>query len=687
MKRFFIIFCCLCFSWSQGQTVYKYYMYLDSSSSAPVFTKSGAYSVYVGTNPALQTFFSNYSIISFSKAIPSSDLEIFSKVLVLETESSTLANALVTNYPATYLHYDDITNDHIELTSTYPNDYGTTSPNPNLGAAVIRKDLDYINASKAWDVTDGSGSVFGLSDARIKADDPDFAGIVTFAGTGSYQNVNYSPGNDTSFHGTYVGGIAAALGNNAYGSTGICYKCHIVAASFSGGTDAHGIHVSGYDNLMALYNAGATVINMSWANTVQNYSDGYRDVEQGVIHFLEAHGVVLVASAGNYSSYQTIADNFCNGFRGTVFSFPACYDGVISVSDHALQYPLVLPLVQDNTTHPDFCCISPTGIPCFGAYEGQVGGTADGTDPNHPVGVLVNGWPDACSHGLVPRHTTNPLVDIMAPSYQFNFARFAEVGIIESTNAATSAAAPHVSGTASLMQAANRCITPAEVDAVLKLTSKDIEQLSFNQIYAGNIGAGALNTGDAVVFVDEMKKTTGTAVIQNHIFYRFNFDLQNIHNNLNLQDVTFSDDNVSDFRAKNQIRLLPGTILRPNTTGRMHLSTDLAMNTTCSSGARHSNSNNQDSSKNEAKSKVFLFPNPNTGTFEILLNDIPYLQNQNIKINVIDINGRIIHEETFKTDNNSNFQIPLNINSISNGIYFVKLSTSNYSETLKFIKK
>jgi hypothetical protein len=55
------------------------------------------------------------------------------------------------------------------------------------------------------------------------------------------------------------------------------------------------------------------------------------------------------------------------------------------------------------------------------------------------------------------------------------------------------------------MLSVNGCLYPNEVDNILKLTSKDVEQLSFNQIFQGQIGAGVLDAGDAVTFVNEMK--------------------------------------------------------------------------------------------------------------------------------------------------------------------------------------
>jgi hypothetical protein len=80
------------------------------------------------------------------------------------------------------------------------------------------------------------------------------------------------------------------------------------------------------------------------------------------------------------------------------------------------------------------------------------------------------------------------------------------------------------------------------------------------------------------------------------------------------------------------------------------------------------------------KSNSFiLFPNPNSGSFKIKLNE-------NIKepvnIDVYNVLGQNIYSEKKIKDKQ---EIPLELNSLNQGIYFVNLSDQNFSETVKFV--
>lgn len=682
-------------------------MYLNNSTDAPVFVKQGNYLVYAGTNSSLQTFFNNYKIIKFNKAFPSTTWESFSRVLILETESNTLANNLMLNYPSIYRKVEDFTNENIQLMS-YPNDYGTTAPSsvPQLGAVVSRLDLDYINVAKAWSISTGNGVSIGISDAKINTTDRDFFGRVNFLGTSSFQNLPYVPGlvGINSWHGTGSAGIAAAKGDNAHGSAGVCYNCNIIGTDFSS-----------YDNLLVLAQAGVRVINMSWTDVrsvpyIRGASNATYENQQMAIDTLVSHyKVVLVGASGNDSSYQRpaidnvqTAEYFCEtgsqsgpNFTGKRYGYPASYDNVISVSSVNYKYPLVLPLSNSSLSYVS-TSPPPYNIPCHD-IQGTVG-TADATDPNNPISVIFNGFKRYCNigepsqyisspSGIAVRHTTNEFVDILAPSSgTFRFDIFAETGVVAMEGGGTSASAPYVAGTAALMISVDNCLFPDEVDDILKLTSKDVDKLN-NALLQGQIGAGVLDAGDAVEFVNEMKKVNGLAVIDNHNFNRFDFKLARINNNLKIENVTFSDNSRADFTARTQINLKPGTNLKPNSFGNVHLGINPSITNTCAPVIYPRHSDSGSININNSNARVVLYPNPNKGVFELVIDNVVQFQNKNIKIYIIDINGRIIYLEDVDTNTLSGNNIPLNVSTISNGMYFVKIASNVYEETLKFIKK
>jgi hypothetical protein len=84
-------------------------------------------------------------------------------------------------------------------------------------------------------------------------------------------------------------------------------------------------------------------------------------------------------------------------------------------------------------------------------------------------------------------------VDICAPGY--DVAISAATGWYL-TNSGTSFAAPFVSGTVALMVAANPCLTNDQIETILKETAVNIDNL--NPAYAGKLGAGRLNSAEAV---------------------------------------------------------------------------------------------------------------------------------------------------------------------------------------------
>jgi serine protease len=140
----------------------------------------------------------------------------------------------------------------------------------------------------------------------------------------------------------------------------------------------------------------ADIVNLSLG------SDFYSEAEQAALNEVRAAGVFLVASAGNDAS--------------TVPSYPASYDGVVSVSASTIT--------GDLATYSNF----------------------------------------------------GPLIDVAAPGGDFANAILSTLGQGESPDiqvgynylTGTSMAAPHVSGVIALMKAVNPGLTPAQFDALLQ---------------------------------------------------------------------------------------------------------------------------------------------------------------------------------------------------------------------------
>ena len=91
-------------------------------------------------------------------------------------------------------------------------------------------------------------------------------------------------------------------------------------------------------------------------------------------------------------------------------------------------------------------------------------------------------------------HQHNLSVDISAPGSGVNISAAPNWYF---NSSGTSYAAAYVSGTVGLMLSVNKCITNADIEMILKLSSHNIDSL--NPLYAGKLGAGRLDAQAALV--------------------------------------------------------------------------------------------------------------------------------------------------------------------------------------------
>lgn len=170
--------------------------------------------------------------------------------------------------------------------------------------------LDTIQAPAAWDVTVGEGMTVALLDTGVSFSHPDLKDRVR----GGYDLVNDDPDpDDDEGHGTHVGGIVAADGDNGEGVAGVCWRCTLLPIKVLGArgrgddaTVAHGIRLA--------VDQGARVIGMSLGGPED--TQALRDA----VDYATSRNVLIVAASGN------------DGTRGTSASYPAAYPSVMAVS-------------------------------------------------------------------------------------------------------------------------------------------------------------------------------------------------------------------------------------------------------------------------------------------------------------------------------------------------------------------
>ena len=207
---------------------------------------------------------------------------------------------------------------------------------PGAAADTIRGNqqwvLDMMNVPAAWSLTEGAGVTVAVIDSGVNPDVSDLTGSVT---TGpNLSGVKTSPDNpDWGVHGTWMASLIAGHGHDGGGSgvIGIAPQSRILSIRvIPDRTDPHygaytreqevTIQQSLADGIGYAVRHGAKVISMSIGYGAPS------SVVEGALLNAYAHGVVVIASAGNSGGPSDA------GYGGMApDSFPAEYPGVISV--------------------------------------------------------------------------------------------------------------------------------------------------------------------------------------------------------------------------------------------------------------------------------------------------------------------------------------------------------------------
>lgn len=192
---------------------------------------------------------------------------------------------------------------YIEPNTKYQVDMTPNDPDWNVQWGPAKIQADY-----AWNTTTGSNkTLVCVIDTGIDYNHPDLA--ANYAPSGYDWVNNDSDPMDDHGHGTHCAGIIGAVINNNLGIAGIA-QVRIMAEK---ALDAFG---GGYEDDLAnaiidATNKGAKILSMSWGG-------GSSELIHDALKYAYAHGVLLVAAAGNSGS--------------SAKHYPAAYDEVIAVT-------------------------------------------------------------------------------------------------------------------------------------------------------------------------------------------------------------------------------------------------------------------------------------------------------------------------------------------------------------------
>lgn len=123
------------------------------------------------------------------------------------------------------------------------------------------------------------------------------------------------------------------------------------------------------------------------------------------------------------------------------------------------------------------------------SFENVISVSSIGPDDNH----------QRLPEDEMSTHQHNDSVDLVAPGYDVALTIAENV---YTTGNGTSFAAPYVAGAVGLMLSVNPCLSPADVEMILKSTAVSVE--AQNPLYIGELGAGRLDAHAAVQMAEDL---------------------------------------------------------------------------------------------------------------------------------------------------------------------------------------
>jgi len=522
---------------SQDQeTLYHYQVTILNPETLKITKQAdGSLKIENPRNREESQIFARHKVYAFQPAFPNTKREKLINVYRVTTNSNVLLGQLQNQQPEKYKRIGEY---FPTPNAFYPNDYGTTSPVENLGVPYPLTALDLINAPGAWGITRGDKKVvIGISDARIDSTNIDLQGRIS-----KYLRYFDHKTGTVCAHGTGIASIIGAKADNAFGVPGVCSECDMIAGGYGQ-----------FDHIQALVEAGAKVINASWA--LCGFGVYHQNIQERINEYYD-EGILIVAGAGNAKRCNPYLGN-----RASNYAYPASYKRVISVTK-----------VFAECGHYEDCIVE----------DEQFGTIAYKLKDRHVARMWMD--KEGSFEKLSPLNAQfgaqhNLAVDISAPAETYSMGR-PDCGYEDDFFVGmTSAASAFVTGVIGLIWSANYCLGSAEVESILKLSSVDIENLPGNEPFKMKLGAGRVDAYKAVKMAHEMQLDSGVVTISGRDFYRFEFELYSSPYQIDIFNQTFRDSTTVDFKARKRIHLKPGTRLSPDKNGLVKLSIDPTMPT------------------------------------------------------------------------------------------------------------
>jgi subtilisin family serine protease len=163
---------------------------------------------------------------------------------------------------------------------------------PSFGSSWF---MPKIQATTAWDSSNGSGVTIAILDTGVNGNHPDLASNIV---PGWNVHNNTADTSDAYGHGTAVAGAAAMVGNNGAGSAGVAWGAKIMPVRITG-SDGLAYFSTMAQGIYWAADHGAKVVNISFQSVSSSAT------VDSAAQYLRSKGGVVVVAAGNTGVEQT----------------------------------------------------------------------------------------------------------------------------------------------------------------------------------------------------------------------------------------------------------------------------------------------------------------------------------------------------------------------------------------------
>ena len=404
-------------------------------------SNSGIYT----NSPSVNTLFENYSVSSYQKALPFAKTPMLQQVYEIECDCyiDSLILEIENNYQNYFSGIRKLSYNNTTLYDPIDNMWSLTISDTNNWLWHLK----IIEADKAWDLTHGSPSVtVAIIDTYFDLSHPDLTSKFNL-NFDPYDSIVYNPCSSFHSHGTkvasFVGAETTEVGGTVQGQlASVGFNTRMIGyKALFGNYLKRALHASSVMNVQIITSSAG-----GWTSCPD--ASG---IEKAMVKEILNNGTTIIMPAGNGVS-NPYSYNFC-----------AQIDSV----NHSAYFPLS-PYYDER-----IILVSSTGKYDKHQYINSIGN--DITHSHYPD-------VDLCS----PGHELMGAVPTNCSTSSWPY--YGSMG-------GTSFATPIVAGVAALMYSVNPCISPAEVQNMLKNTTDPILDASS---YPNGVGTGRVNAFRAV---------------------------------------------------------------------------------------------------------------------------------------------------------------------------------------------